>query len=41
MKDLVREEGDYFKRQPRVDIVKMNYNFEQYRRYTDDYNKAK
>ncbi len=41
MKDLIREEGDYFKRQPRVDIAKMNYNFEQYRRYTDDYKKAK
>jgi len=41
MKDLIREEGDYFKRQPRVDITKMNYNFEQYRRYTKDFNKAK
>lgn len=41
MKDLLREEGDYFKRQPRIDIEKMNYNFEQYRRFTEDYKKAK
>lgn len=27
-KDLVREEGDYMRRQPRVDLSKMAYNFE-------------
>jgi hypothetical protein len=35
MKDLVREEGDYMRRQPRVDPKKMTYNFEQYWRYTN------
>jgi len=28
MASLLREEGDYFKRQPRVDMTKQNYNFE-------------
>ena len=26
--DLIREEGDYFKRQPRVDLSKHSYNYE-------------
>ena len=32
--DLVREEGDYYKRQPRVDPAKLSYNFEQFKRYS-------
>lgn len=34
IKKLIREEDDYFKRQPRVDQTKLNYNFEQFKRYT-------
>lgn len=35
---LIREDGDYMKRQPRVDFRKTgNYNFEQFRRYTAMY----
>ena len=32
---LIREEGDLFRRQPRIDPSTLCYNFEQYRRYTD------
>ena len=32
--DLVREEGDYCKRQPRVNPKELSYNFEQYERYS-------
>ena len=32
--NLVREEGDYYKRQPRVDPAKLSYNFEQFKRYS-------
>jgi hypothetical protein len=32
---ILREDGDYMKRQPRVDMKKQgNYNFEQFKRYT-------
>jgi ferritin len=41
MKDLLKDPSDYFKRQPRVDLDKYNYNHEQFRRYTREYNKAK
>jgi hypothetical protein len=26
--DLIKEEGDYYRRQPRVDIENLSYNFE-------------
>jgi hypothetical protein len=33
--DLIRQDGDYMRRQPRVDFAKTgNYNFEQFTRYT-------
>lgn len=35
MENLLREAGDYFKRQPRVDLKTQNYNFEQFRRFTE------
>ena len=41
MKDLEREEGDYMRRQPRIDPNKLSYNFEQYKRYTAQIRKAK
>ena len=28
--DLVREDGDYMRRQPRIDFSKLSYNFEQF-----------
>jgi len=31
---MVREEGDYMKRQPRVDLAKLSYNYEQFKSYT-------
>ena len=34
MKDLERERGDYMRRQPRVHPDSMNYNFEEYGRYS-------
>lgn len=39
--DLVREEGDYFRRQPRVDPAKLNFNYEQYKRFSKDFSVAK
>ena len=38
---LQREEGDYFKRQPRVNIDQLSYNREQFKRYTKIFNEAK
>jgi len=38
---LVREEGDYFRRQTRVDIDKLSYNHEQFKRYTKIFREAK
>lgn len=35
MEDLERERGDYMKRQPRVKIDEVSYNFEQYSRYSN------
>lgn len=37
---LIREEGDLFRRQPRVDSRKLCYNFEQYKNYTEMFKKA-
>ena len=34
MEGLERERGDYMKRQPRVKIDEVSYNFEQYSRYS-------
>lgn len=39
--DLVRDEGDYFRRQPRVDPASLSYNYEQFRRYTKNLTVAK
>ena len=39
--DLVREEGDYMRRQPRLDISKLSYNFEQFGQYTKLFKEAK
>jgi len=40
--NFIREDGDYMKRQPRVDLKKSgNYNFEQFRRFTEVYETAK
>lgn len=41
VKDLVREKGDYFKRQPRVDLDSYGYNHEQFKRYTKEFKHAK
>ena len=38
---LQREEGDYFKRQPRVNLDELSYNHEQYKRYTKIFKEAK
>lgn len=38
--DLVRDEDNYFKRQPRVNPQTLNYNFEQFKRYTKMLEKA-
>ena len=35
------EKDGYFYRQPRIDMKKENYNFEQYSRYTKMYEDAK
>lgn len=35
------EEVDYMKRQPRAQVERMNYNFEQFRKYTHLYDRAK
>lgn len=35
------EQVDYMKRQPRTDVTKMNYNFEQMREYTAMYETAR
>ena len=40
MKDLERNAGDYMRRQPRIDIKNVSYNFEQYRRYSNMLSKA-
>ena len=37
---LLREEGDYFRRQPRVNINKLSYNHEQFKRYTKIFKEA-
>jgi hypothetical protein len=34
VEDLIPEDAEYMKRQPRVEPEKLSYNFEQYRRYT-------
>ena len=34
MDDLEEEKGDYMKRQPRVDLDKLSYNFEQFDLYS-------
>jgi hypothetical protein len=40
--NFIREEGDYMRRQPRVDLKKHgNYNFEQFRRFTEVYEDAR
>lgn len=39
--DLIKEEGDYYRRQPRVDIENLSYNFEQFKRYTKTLKEAK
>jgi len=38
---LIREEGDYFRRQPRTDLSKHSYNYEQFYRYTKMFREAK
>lgn len=40
MKGLVREEGDYMRRQPRLKQDELSYNFEQYGRYSEMLSKA-
>lgn len=39
--ELVREDGDYMRRQPRIDHSKLSYNFEQFRHYTKFFSEAK
>lgn len=39
--ELVREDGDYMRRQPRIDHSKLSYNFEQFRDYTKFFKEAK
>ena len=41
VEDLMQDEHEYFKRQPRVDPSKLSYNFEQYGKYTQMLAKAK
>ncbi len=41
LKDLIKNNEDYFKRQPRIDPSKLSYNYEQYRRYTKNLTQAK
>lgn len=38
---LIRDEGDLYRRQPRIDPTKLSYNFEQYKRYTKLLGEAK
>jgi len=38
---LLREQDDYFRRQPRIDPTKLSYNYEQYRKYTKTLKVAK
>ena len=39
--DLIKEESDYYRRQPRVDVDNLSYNFEQFKRYTKTLKEAK
>jgi hypothetical protein len=41
IKDVVKDPTDYFKRQERVNLDEMSYNHEQFKRYTNTFNKAK
>ena len=38
---MIKEESDYYRRQPRVDVDNLSYNFEQFKRYTKTLKEAK
>lgn len=39
--ELIREDGDYMKRQPRIDHSRLSYNFEQFSQYMWYFKQAK